>query len=743
MNIRDGKVYMSKKICYCLLVLLLACHDEKEKYPEPVDPKQGGNSTVEGPIVFGYPKKLKGVNIDQLCTGTIEELAPKITNIPPKDLSSLTTKVEPPLPQGLSISDTGIIYGQITGVYQGRHTVTLYKSGEKVSSDFIHLQMEAVDNIEHYGGSYTLQAKRVLPDLFAQNEPLDDFFTYSVQPNLPEGLTLSPSNGKISGTPVQIMDFHEYRLTVRSHACENTIAFRLAVRETPNEPPVFSETSENTNYYMPVALEVRGYRLRATSQVQSGFTIAKIRGFEDPDADTLKYRLVSSTHHNADVSNFVIDGDAIKLMIDIARVPGRVKSVYLSKYTTEDLVIEAIDTLGNKTAATVSINKSKKFHNSTFFKSEILPAGWQNNTLTPQQIASLPNLTKPKSDYRLVFAEEFDYPLTDGSNGLENLDRNIWNVGLSASGKEPGSDRYCRQIKDGKLEYGYSYDCRGTGFSTKHKVEYRYGYIEIKAFFPLVKNTDDYYANFATVLWSRYGRTGGAIDNDGVFTGLEPIPVVDIRSYLKAGNYEMDIFEYVTKDRRSYSHWYAAYDEKYRAQINEPAVRIDRITDFCSQPNKSLRRDIYNLSSCGSKQVDSHQPQKERYVAYTRGIEWTPRGYREFYRYETEYPFERGAKLNRPLETVGSDVYRLMNQLYHKVYNIAAYLHDEDTQDQLLEVAVLYQPVYLGLETWGYPPHDDHKIGYRQVKYDYIRLYKPVNNYADAEPSQRWLPPSP
>ena len=295
----------------------------------------------------------------------------------------------------------------------------------------------------------------------------------------------------------------------------------------------------------------------------------------------------------------------------------------------------------------------------------------------------------------------------------------------------------CTLVKDGTYYYTevafHPEKCRST-LSTKGKVEFRYGYMELDYILDLRKFEG--YTNHALVLWS-------APRNDAMLR--YGIPLNTKENYLRyAGNYELDLLEYVPVRGSEFQHFYTLYDGLARLPVSAqiPATADARIRCFCSNFSQKCRIDQTHpkadLSVCNLKEDDA-----KKIVRITKGIEWAPDGYTYYIKiHDTSYPqgFTTDSLSSfRPFQIVPT---RLQDGTYgygpssgvSKTGRYASNFRDNKSKLQSFTRrtwSVSHVPAYIDIYAWGSNTTAEIQS---YVRINYIRLYKPENNYKAISP---------
>ncbi|MYA41302.1 MAG: hypothetical protein F4Z31_06085 [Gemmatimonadetes bacterium] len=353
------------------------------------------------------------------------------------------------------------------------------------------------------------------------------------------------------------------------------------------------------------------------------------------------------------------------------------------------------------------------------FLREVIPEGLGGSESTLR--AGLPDLVQDAGNYSLVFAEEFDGTPPDANaagcrDGLSTLDDTAW-VYYDACDIVDSLGEPCGNVADGSLVMADSGRCSsgmlGTlasfGLATYGKVHAKYGYLEVKYTFNLEAWPGD--NNFNLVMFTRgthlrflTGRYGVAID--------------DWEDLLRNTDIEIDVFEYLPRYQTESAHQYANWGRDFGSGL-VPIASNKRI-DYCSSNALSI---IANPDGCGS--IDT--------FTVTKGIEWTPGGYRTFTKVDG---------FQNSLTLVPKDKIEIqnLNRAGNRVTLTGAqrdryfgYVDPDDTGTLLEQVAVSHMPLPISLGVWGKLGPSIDPIRTR-MKIDYVRFWQPEDHYANMEP---------
>lgn len=373
-----------------------------------------------------------------------------------------------------------------------------------------------------------------------------------------------------------------------------------------------------------------------------------------------------------------------------------------------------------------------------FLRELLPPAPAQTTAAVTALKAGLPELVQDSSNYRLVFAEEFDGtpPAANAArcrDGLSTLDDAVWNY-YDACRIVDSRGEPCGNVYGGALVLGGARPCQG-GLTapfgnfilgTFGKLHLKYGYVELK-YTVNAYRWPGQYLNYNIILYPRGDRIRYLRDRYGV-------EIRDWEDLLTNSETEIDIFEYEASSRGTVAHQYSNWGLA-EARLNLVPTRSTKRTFHCA----SHPRSIIATTSSTCKDSDT--------FTVTRGIEWTPRGYRTFVKVDgfhnelTLVPKDKIEIETRPLtETNGVITKRKMTPAELASLNTGAskdryfeYLDPADPDTLLEQVAIAHIPLPIAASVWGYLRPENDYIRTR-MKVDYIRVWQPENLYTDMEP---------
>ena len=346
------------------------------------------------------------------------------------------------------------------------------------------------------------------------------------------------------------------------------------------------------------------------------------------------------------------------------------------------------------------------------FLRELLPSevtGVDEATLR----TGLPGLVQADANYNLVFSEEFNGTPPDGTgcinNGLSTLDDALWSY-LDPCVLVDSRGESCGDIADGALIIANAWRCYAL-VTTRGKVQAKYGYWEMKYTFNV-----DSWTGITNVSNYNIIMSGGGDDYHFDRYGVE---IQGWEDYLTNKAVEIDIFEYIPGNRVDVAHQYGNWTSTYREDILIP-IRSHKLSYYCSQNTISI---ITNPNACSSSDT----------FTVTRGIEWTPRGYRTFIKVDG---------LHDNLTVVPKDKIVVHTKPYRRTVLVLTgaardryfeYVDPADINTLLEQVVVSHVPLPIHANAWG-NTNSRHPYIRTRMKIDYIRLWQPENHYTDMEP---------
>ena len=340
-------------------------------------------------------------------------------------------------------------------------------------------------------------------------------------------------------------------------------------------------------------------------------------------------------------------------------------------------------------------------------------------------------LVQPKANYKLVFAEEFDGDVDgDGADPMCEhgfpkidetvLDTRLWSFPTDNCDTRGSNNQPMVTVRDGHYEMAATKDFGSGGLNSHGKFAFKYGYVEIKYTIDILPKPDGW-QNTAIILgdirrgiWNAHSKYGIEADSYEKLSKFAP--------------HEVDLVEFITTTPRDVWHQYINW-YPFVFHENIVPVRSTKSLRFCGNQTGSIRIDLPN-NGCRTDGV----------VTITKGYEWTPRGYRNFYRVhglhdEMQVVHRKWISVQiRPFSFNEGEPVTVGNAQTVTGTARDAYfeLLDADDEDTLLEqVAIGHLPYSLDLIAWGYPRNSEVRSA---LKLDYIRVFQPVDRYADMEP---------
>ncbi len=365
------------------------------------------------------------------------------------------------------------------------------------------------------------------------------------------------------------------------------------------------------------------------------------------------------------------------------------------------------------------------------FLRELLPSGQAASVDEADEAAlraKLPKLVQDGSNYHLVFAEEFNgaAPAADAAgcrDGLSTLDPAVWNY-YDACDDVDSLGEPCGNVADGGFTMGIAGPCgfgsiAGFLLATQGHLHMKYGYIETQYTFD-IDQWRGVYHNYNMILNVASRGLHYLRDSYGV-------EVNNWEDYLKTSQVEIDVFEMPSTHTANWqpevSHQYGNWNGETDENLVRP-TRTLKYTQYCARPAFPRERGIVNNpDACTDNDT----------FTVTRGLEWTPRGYRTYIWVHglqdklTLLPKDQ-ISVQQKYQGVALTVKRRpKNQFFENLVP-----GDDST---LLEQAVVsHIPLPINLNIWGWLERDKHTHIKRRMTFDYVRVWKPANDYADMEP---------
>ena len=360
------------------------------------------------------------------------------------------------------------------------------------------------------------------------------------------------------------------------------------------------------------------------------------------------------------------------------------------------------------------------------FLRELLPAGQAAAADEAALRAKLPKLVQDSANYRLVFAEEFNGtpPVADANgcrDGLSTLDADVWNY-FDACTNVDSRGESCGNVADGGYTMAATGTCKpgisgpfvSSDLNTSGLLHMKYGYIE----FAYTFNIDQWpyvYYNYTALLNLRGPKLHHLRDQYGV-------EIESWEDHLKHSGVELDIFE--LPGDFDVAHQYANWSVRDLPETLLP-LQAQKWVEFCEFDGG---RGIVQNPDARNNRCESTDS-----FTVTRGMEWTPRGYRT---YIWVHGLQSGLTLI-PKDKIGIRQFRDGDAKTVTKRNKGPFFENlvpGDDSTLLEKAGIAHVPMPLHLNAWGYMVPDRHPYIRRRLTFDYVRVWQPVNDYADMEP---------
>ena len=401
---------------------------------------------------------------------------------------------------------------------------------------------------------------------------------------------------------------------------------------------------------------------------------------------------------------------------------------------------------------------------SCLFLSELLPQSLPGTTTTLTD--GLPDtLTQAKSNYQLVLSAEFEG--TPGGaegdacrNGMTLIDEEFWTYDANPCNGIDANGVPCENVANGRLSHSVSRTC-GSGLSTKGKFTFKYGYFEYQYSFNL--RNENSYMNAATVI-------GDSRSPERMTFPRYGITLRNYEDMLKFMSTEIDITEYNPRLNYDYSHRNLNNPDWINNNADFPPRDSTRNNRFCVGLGQLRVRDLYfgNLPAGCSRTANGGKGSR---FTVTKGVEWTPAGYRYFMKVDgaTSYQACRhavGSTVNNVLyggnsrcprtdivtKTVPTSGFVLLDsaQLYLTKHvastngstrrvaltreEILTFIATHTDGNSLEQFAVSHSPLDLGSSMWSFGGTNVGTTINVEAQYEYFRIYQPKDLYTQMEP---------
>ena len=361
------------------------------------------------------------------------------------------------------------------------------------------------------------------------------------------------------------------------------------------------------------------------------------------------------------------------------------------------------------------------------FLRQVLPAGQAADADEAALRAKLPPLVQDSANYRLVFAEEFNGtpPAPDANDcrdGLSTLDPAVWNY-FDACGNVDSKGEPCANVGSGGFTMAATGTCKpgvagpfvSANIDTSGHLHLKYGYIETQYTF----NIDQWpsiYFNYTML----FNLRGLALRDLRDRYGVE---IETWEDHLKHSGVEMDLFEQTGNSE--WAHQYANWSARDSPGILKP-LQTQKRTDYCKfGEGLGIVRNP-NARSDRCKSTDS--------FTVTRGMEWTPAGYRTFI---WVHGLQNGLTMF-PADKIYFQQFkngRVRGLINEERDQYLKYLVPGEAGSLLEQAGVAHVPLPLYLNTWGYMVRDNQPHIRRWMTFDYVRVWQPENHYTDMEPA--------
>lgn len=202
-----------------------------------------GNYTVTATNSYGSTTAVLTFSVVDTVPANLQYVAAPIVATKGVALSSVSPKssggavvayaVSPALPTGLTLStSTGILSGSASALSTTPvvYTVTASNTGGSCTAQFTLTVDDAAPTALSYAHNPAVYS--IAAGAITENDPASTGgagVSYTVTPALPAGLALSPTTGKVTGTPTQAAAGADYTVTVSNSGGSTTVKLHLTV----------------------------------------------------------------------------------------------------------------------------------------------------------------------------------------------------------------------------------------------------------------------------------------------------------------------------------------------------------------------------------------------------------------------------------------------------------------------------------------------------------------------------------
>lgn len=350
-------------------------------------------------------------------------------------------------------------------------------------------------------------------------------------------------------------------------------------------------------------------------------------------------------------------------------------------------------------------------------------------TATEALLSALPDkLVKPREEYEVVFAEEFDgdtgrYPAGDCEGGLSNLDGDKWNFRETWCGIPETTRAPCETMQGGYYEMSWIDGC-ASGVDTGGKFSYKYGYIETRYTVSL-DDSDQQNLNLVVGDPSRWLKYAAA---------KYGVPLRNYKEMSRSLPIELNVFEYFPERKRELTNYFYNFHPYLYYPHTEPRY-ASNWTRFCDDVGQGVRQlNFFTVAECGERTS----------VTVTKGLEWTPRGYRMLVKIEDLHDdfivVSKGSTdvWSRPALTAttptrfSSGARRYSGGRRDSFFE---FLEPDNPESVLMNFTVSHAPMRIDFGAWrGFGNHGTPVGSSIRMKIDYVRVFQPKDRYAEMEP---------
>ena len=338
-------------------------------------------------------------------------------------------------------------------------------------------------------------------------------------------------------------------------------------------------------------------------------------------------------------------------------------------------------------------------------------------------------LVQPKENYDLVFSEDFEgsagrFPAGDCEGGLSNLDGDKWNFRDDWCHRVDLTGEPCENMRDGHYEMSTFHGC-ASNINTVGKFTYKYGYAQTQYTIDLA---DSYPQNLNMVIGDHRRWLKFAAARYGA-------PLRNYEEMAKGLPIELNPFEYFPDRKRELTNYFYNYHPYIHYPHTEPRSS-GNWTRFCYSGPKTNHSNFFTAAQCEGRES----------LTVTKGLEWTPRGYRMLVKVKDlhdDFIVVRkdvtsvGRRIALSPTTPTTYVGHVVNYSGSTRDGFFEFLEPGNPDSVLTNFAVGHAPMKFSFGAWrgfGNEQGPEQNPPTVRMRIDYARIFQPKDRYVGMEP---------